>query len=93
MLPGIVPTEILFIYKNSKLDDKLTDIDTLISQAELKADEFFDLLLMNAIIDDAADIGDYTLNRLEAYKEFDTIVSGVFFSWEAPIKRDNRYCS
>ena len=89
----LVPTEILFVYKNSKLDDKLTDIDTLMGQAEQKADEFFDKLTQSVVIDDTPEFENYELNRLEAYKEFDTIVSGVLFTWNAPIPRNKRYCS
>lgn len=89
----IVPTEVLFVYKNDQIDDKLTNIDTLINQAELKADEFFDLLVRNPVIDDNADFENYELNRLDAYKEFDTIMSGLLFTWDAPIPRSKYYCS
>ncbi len=89
----VVPTQILFIYKNSKLDDKLTDIDTLVNQAEIKADEFHDLLIRNPVIDNSPEWENYELQRLEAYKRYDTIVSGVLFTWNAPIPRSKFYCS
>jgi hypothetical protein len=89
----VVPTEILFIYKNAKLDDKLTDIDTLVNQAEIKADEFHDLLIQSPVIDNSPEWENYELNRLEAFKKYDTIVSGVLFTWNAPIPRSKFYCS
>lgn len=89
----IIPTEILFIYKNTKLDDKLYDTDTLVDQAEDKADEFHDLLIRSAVIDDNGDFDDYSLARLESYKLFDTVTSGILYTWNAPVSRTQYYCS
>ena len=88
-----IPLEILFVYKNTKLDDKLYNIDTLVDQAEDKADEFFDMLTRSAVINNAVDFDDYTLGRLEAYKQYDTIVSGMLFKWDAPVSRNQYFCS
>ena len=89
----IIPTEIFFVYKNTKLDDKLYDTDDLVDQAEEKADEFFDKLLQSAVIDDNANFDDYTLQRLDSYKRMDAIISGVLFTWNAPVSRKQYYCS
>lgn len=88
----IIPTEILFVYKNTELDDKQTDIDILIDQAEDKADEFFDRLIQSAVINDLGEFEDYELNRLEADKRFDAILSGVLFTWDTPVSRKTYYC-
>ena len=90
----IIPTEILFVYKNSELDDKQASIDLLIDQAEDKADQFFDLLKQSAVIVDPDDgFDDYELNRLEADKRFDAILSGVLFTWNTPVSRKTYYCN
>jgi len=89
----IIPTEIMFLYKNQELDDKQADIDTLIDQAEDKADEFYDKLIQSSVINDLADFEDYEINRLDAEKRFDAILSGVLFTWPAPVSRITYYCT
>jgi hypothetical protein len=88
-----IPIEILFVYKNSKIDDKLYNVDSLVDTAEDKADEFHDKLIRSAVIDDVPEFDDYTLARLEAFKRFDTIVTGVLYQWTAPVSRNQFYCS
>ncbi len=88
-----IPTEILFLYKNKSLDEKLYNVDKLVNKAEDKADEFFDKLIQSSVINDLADFDDYELQRLEAYKYFDAITSGVLFTWNTPVSRTFYYCN
>jgi hypothetical protein len=88
----VIPTQILFVYKNTDLDEKTRDVDTLIDQAEDKADEFFDLLIRSEVISDVVPLPVYELERLEAYKRFDAILSGVLFSCDFPTDRKTYYC-
>jgi hypothetical protein len=89
----VIPTNILFLYKNTEFDDKQTDIDTLIDQAESKADEFYDKMLQSSVIDDVAPLADYTLNRLTATKRFDAVLSGVDFECDFAVSRTQYFCS
>jgi hypothetical protein len=89
----IIPTEILFVYKNTRIDDKQTDIDTLINQAESKADEFFDKIIQSSVINDVVPIDDYKLDRLEGHKRFDAVLSGVLFTCDLPVSRNTYYCA
>jgi hypothetical protein len=88
----VVPTEILFVYKNTKLDDKQTEIDTMIDNAEAKADEFYDRIIQSAVINDVAALPGYSLDRLEGFKRFDAILSGVLFTCDLPINKNYYYC-
>jgi len=88
----VIPTNILFLYKNTEFDDKQTTIDTLVDQAESKADEFFDKMMQSSVINDVAPIDEYTLNRLAATKRFDAVLSGVDFQCDFPVSRNNYYC-
>ena len=88
----IIPTEILFVYKNTQIDEKTYSVDDLINQAEDKADEFFDRLIQSDVISDIAPLPEYQLQRLEAYKRFDAILSGVLFTCEFPTDRKTYYC-
>jgi hypothetical protein len=87
-----IETEILFLYKNTRLDDKQTDIDTLIDQAESKADEFFDKMLQSSVFNEVAPYENPTLERLTAYKRFDAVTSGVNLVWTIPINKQTYYC-
>ena len=89
----IIPTEILFVYKNTSLDDKLPFIDQLVDRAEEKADEFYDKLIQSSVISDLGEFEDYECQRLEGYKRFDTILSGILFTWDAPVSRKQYYCA
>ena len=88
----IIPTEILFLFKNTKLDDKLYNVDDLVNSAEDIADHFHDLLIQSSVINDLAEFEDYSCARLEAFKQFDAITSGVLYTWDAPVYRTNYYC-
>ena len=88
-----VPTEIYFVYKNTRIDDKQADVDILVSQAELKADEFYDKIIQSAIINDMAELPGYTLTRLDAFKRFDAVLSGVLFKCDLHIHRNYYYCN
>ena len=87
-----IPIEILFVYKNTYLDDKLYDLDSLVDKAEDKADEFYDYLMQSGVINDLGELEDYECQRLEAYKRFDSILTGVLFTWTAPVSRTKYYC-
>ena len=89
----VVPTQVLFLYKNTHLSDRTSDVDTLIGQAEDKADEFYDRLIQSAVIEQSAPLDDPTYSRLEAYKRFDAITSGILFEWLVPIPRSTYYCA
>ena len=89
----IIPIEILFVYKNHSLDEKLKDVDKLVDMSEDKADEFYDRLIQSSVINDLGEPTDYTLERLEGYKRFDTILSGVLFNWDAPVSRTQYFCN
>ena len=80
-----IPTEILFVYKAYKLDDKLKNSDSLVDKAEDIAHEFFYRLSQSSIISDIAEWDDYNIQRLEAYKRFDAILTGVLFTWNTPL--------
>ena len=88
-----IPTEILFVYKNINLDDKLYDLDSIVDKAEDKADDFHDKLIQSAIISDLETWEDYQCQRLEAYKRFDSVLTGVLFTWAAPVPRKQYYCN
>lgn len=88
----VIPTQILFVYKNTRIDDKTYNVDILIDNADMKADEFYDLLIQGAVIDSLAELPGYETHRLEAYKRFDAIVSGVLFECDVPVPRYTRYC-
>lgn len=88
----VVPTEILFVYKNKSIDDKQTEIDTMIDKAEAKADEFYDKIIQSAVINDLVELPGYSLDRLEGFKRFDAILSGVLFTSELPINKNTYYC-
>jgi hypothetical protein len=89
----VIPTEILFLFKNKSLDESLKDVDNLVDKAEDIADNFHDLLIQSSVINDLAEFDDYECQRLEAYKEFDTITSGVLYTWNAPVYRSKYYCT
>lgn len=88
-----IPTEILFLFKNTKLDDKLYDVDSLVDQAEDIADSFHDKLIQSSVINDLAEFEDYSCARLEAFKKFDAITTGILYTWDAPVYRTNYYCN
>lgn len=88
-----IPTEILFVYKNTNLDDKLYNLDSIVDKAEDKADTFHDKLIQSDIISDLEPWEDYQCQRLEAYKRFDSILTGVLFTWDAPVPRSKYYCT
>jgi len=88
-----IPTEILFVYKNTRIDDKQTAIDVLVDSAESKADEFFDKIIQSSVINDIVPIDDYQLDRLEGYKRFDAVLSGVLFTCTFPVSKNTYYCN
>ena len=55
--------------------------------------QFYDALSFNDIISPVDPLDEMTLERLEAYRLFDTIVSGVLLKLEVSISRSNYYCS
>jgi len=89
----IIPINILFVYKNTELDDKQISIDTLIDSAEDTADMFHDRLIQSSVIIDLGEFEDYNCNPLESYKRFDAVLSGVLYTWNAPVSRINFYCA
>ena len=88
-----IPTEILFVYKNSGLDEKLYDIDSLVDLAEDKADEFHDRLIQSSVVSALGEPTDYECQRLEAHKKYDSILSGVLYTWGVPVPRTKYYCN
>lgn len=88
-----IPTEIFFVHKQTNLDDKLYDLDSIVDKAEDKADQFHDMLIQSAIISDLETWEDYHCERREAFKLFDSIVTGVLFTWAAPVPRSKYYCN
>jgi len=88
----IIPIEILFLYKNTRIDDKLIDVDTLVDLAENKADEFYDLLIQSPVIETMAELDDPETERLPAFKRMDALTSGILFTWDVPIPRNTYYC-
>jgi len=88
----VVPTQILFVFKNAALDDKQTAVDVLVNNAEIIADAFYDKIIQSNIVPDMVPLPGFTAARLEAVKRFDAILSGVLFECDLPIYRTSRYC-
>jgi len=89
----VIPIQILFVYKNTRIDDKTTAIDTLIDNAEDVADEFYDKLIQSSVLEQNATLDNPTYSRLEAYKRMDATVSGILFEWLCPVPRSTYYCA
>ena len=88
-----VPIEIYFVFKEVSQDETLVATDLLVAQAELLAHEFYDRLSFNDIIDPSIPMEDYELQRLEAYELLDAVVSGILFSVDVPVRRDQYFCA
>ena len=88
----VIPIELLFLYKNTRVDDKLTNVDNLVDSAEDKADEFYDLLIQSPVIETMAELDDPEMERLPAFKRMDALTSGILFTWDVPIPRNTYYC-
>lgn len=91
-LSKTVQTQIWFLLKEINQDPDLTDTDILIDQAEALADQFYDKLVRSSVLDPVMPLESYTLARIEAYKVFDAVLSGVLFTCDVPIPRKDYNC-
>ena len=87
-----IPTQILFVYKNTKMDDKLYAVDSLVDAAEQKADEFYDHIIQSSVFSKHPALPGYDCQRLEAHKISDTILSGVLFTCLIPVDKSTYIC-
>jgi hypothetical protein len=87
----VMPMEVLFLYKQSNKDLTQTQVDVLQDQAEFYADIFYDNMIQSDVFNDLIALPGYTLSRLEAFKIFDVIATGVLFKMEFPIVKNCSY--
>ena len=88
----VIPTLILFLNIDSQCDDDLNTIDNYTELCEIDADKFYDYISQSGLISNLVPLGPYTLDRLPAFKRMDARLSGILFSCDIPITREDYYC-
>lgn len=83
------PVEIMFLKKNTQFDDTTEQTDTIRDEMLVLADQFFDKMKQDAILDPTTPVQDliYTLQAIETFQITDEILTGWMLSMEIPITR------
>jgi hypothetical protein len=87
-----VPTQILFLQIDPESDSDLDTIDDNVENCEKDALKFYDYILQNSTISTLVDIPGPSLERLPAFKRFDSAFSGVLLNCIIPILSTEHLC-
>ena len=88
----LIPVEILFLKKNTSNDDTGEEIDVILEEMKILADQFYDKLSRSTLLDPTAMIEEYILDAVPAYQFSDEILTGWHLQLEFPEVRTVYYC-
>ena len=88
----LIPVEVLFLKKNTSQDDTGEEIDAILDEMLILADQFFDALSRSTLLDPTLEIEEYTLDAVPAYQFSDEVLTGWHLQLEFPELRKVYYC-
>ena len=88
----LIPVEVLFLKKNTTQDDTGEQIDAILDEMLVLADQFFDKLSRSSLLDPTQEIEEYTLDAVPGYQFSDEILTGWHLQLEFPEMRKVYYC-
>ena len=89
----LIPVEVLFLKKNTSQDDTGEEVDIILEEMKILADQFFDILSRNALLDPTLEIEEYTLDAVPAYQFSDEVLTGWHLQLEFPELRTVYSCA
>ena len=89
----LIPVEILFLKKNSSQDDTGEEVDIILEEMKILADQFFQQLQEITLRDPLRIIDEYTLDAVPAYQFSDEILTGWHLTLDFPEVRTPQYCA
>jgi len=85
--------QVMFLKKNGSQDDNGEEIDAILDETKILADQFYDQLSRNSLLDPTVLIDEYTLEAVPAYQFSDEILSGWILTLDFPEVRRTYYCA
>ena len=86
------PVNVMFLKKNTSQDDSGEQLDVIIAEMTILADQFYDNLSRSALINPTEEIEEYELETVAAYQFSDEVLSGVILTLDFPEVRSIYYC-